>query len=172
MSNPRAFLYGPRGAISRVVGVLADPEAAVFAPWPRSVDAQTPFLVRILADDGAEEWAQPLEVELPRPDASGRDGVGLVLLRQTSALPIDRGPTVSPAQLTEALQTGTAVEVLPRLGPRRFGPLAQRGRPPKPDQPLARTLRPEPALPDVFTVRNQAVPDQIAFSICRIFRWD
>lgn len=170
MSNPRAFLYGPHGVISRTAGVLAAPYAAVFAPWPRAVDAQTRFLVRIVNDDGAEEWAQPLEVELPRPDATGRDGVGLVVLRQTSAFPIDRGPTVTPAELTAALQTSPAAEVLPTLGQRRFGPLAQRVRPPAPTG--APTTRPEPALPDTFTVRNQAVPDQIAFSICRIFRWD
>lgn len=176
MSNPRAYLYGPRGPITRTAGVLAAKHAAVFAPWPRTLNAQTPFLVRIVADDGAQEWAQPLEVELPRPDASGRDALGLVVLRQTSAFPIDLGPNVTPDQLAEALQTGTAAEALPSLGPRRFGPLAQRSRPPASTgqtaiAPGAPPI-PSPALPDTFTVRNQAPPQQVAFSICRIFRWD
>lgn len=182
MSNPRAYLYGPRGPITRTAGVLAAKHAAVFAPWPRALDAQTPFLVRIVADDGTQEWAQPLEVELPRPDASGRDALGLVVLRQTSAFPIDLGPNVKPDELAEALQTGSAAEALPSLGPRRFGPLTQRSRPPATTTvttgadptmitPGTPTM-PPPVLPDTFTVRNQAPPQQVAFSICRIFRWD
>lgn len=170
MSNPRAFLYGPRGPISRTAGVLAAPEAAVFAPWPRVLDPQTPFLLRIVADDGQEEWAQPLEVELPRPDASGRDGFGLVVLRQASAFPIELGATVSPKRLIQALQTGSAVDALSSLGPRRFGPLTRRTGPPA--APATGAAVPEPVLPDTFTVRNRAAPDQVAFSICRIFRWD
>lgn len=170
MSNPRAYLYGPAGPISRVAGVLAAPEAAVFAPWPRALDPQTPFLVRIVADDGQQEWAQPAEVELPRSDATGRDAIGLVVLRQSSAFPIDLGPTVTPDQLTDALQLGSVVDALPSLGPQRFGPLASRPRPPS----LSGSRQPAitPVLPDTFTIRNQAPPGQVAFSICRIFRWD
>ncbi len=163
-------MYGPSGPISRTAGVLAAREAAVFAPWPRALDPQTPFLVRIVADDGREEWAQPQEVELPRRDATGRDSIGLVVLRQRSEFPIDLGSTVTPHQLTEALQTGAAADALPGLGPRRFGPLARRTRPPA--SPGTGPTVPEPALPDTFTVRNQAAPAQVAFSICRIFRWD
>ena len=163
-------MYGPRGPISRTAGVLAAPEAAVFAPWPRALDPQTPFLVRIVADDGREEWVQPQEVELPRRDATGCDSVGLVVLRQRSQFPIDLGPTVTPDQLTEALQTAAAADALPDLGPRRFGPLARRSRPPAP--PGTGATVPDPVLPDTFTVRNQAAPAQVAFSICRIFRWD
>jgi len=148
--------------------VLAAQQAAVFAPWPRVLDPQAPFLVRIVADDGTEEWAQPLEVELPRADATGRDALGLVVLRQPTGYPIDLGPNVTADQLTEALQTASAAAALPMLGPRRFGPLSRRTRPPSSAGPAV----PEPALPDTYTVRNQAPPAQIAFSICRIFRWD
>ena len=170
MSNPRAFLYGPRGPISRTSGVLAAPEAAVFAPWPRALDSQTPFLIRIVADDGREEWAQPQEVELPRTDATGRDSIGRVVLRQRSEFPIDLGPKVTPDQLPEALQTDTAADALPGLGPQRFGPLTRRTR--RPALPGTGPTVPDPALPDTFTVRNQAAPAHVAFSICRIFRWD
>lgn len=154
--------------------MLAAPYAAVFAPWPRALDTGAAFLVRIVADSGEEEWAQPLEVELPRPDATGRDGVGMVVLRQPSAFPVALGPTVTPHQLTEALRAGPAEDVLPALGPERFGPLTRRSRPPV--VPTADSSgavpRPEPALPDTYTVRNRTAPDALAFSICRIFRWD
>ena len=96
--------------------------------------------------------------------------LALVVLRQRSQFAIDLGPTVTPDQLTEALQIGAAADALPGLGPQRFGPLTRRTRPPAP--PGTGPTVPDPALPDTFTVRNQAAPAQVAFSICRIFRWD
>lgn len=175
-TNPSAHLYGRRGRISGVGGVLVAPDVAAFSPWPRSLDHRTPFSVRIVAADAkADEWTTPKEVVYLRLlGAAERTNVAGVRLAATSDFPVALGARVPDEVIIDALadtSRGSRGALL-SLGPDRFGGLAARPRrAPEVVRPKAAVGRPRAAVPESFSVTT-GPPRSAAYSLCRIFRWD
>jgi hypothetical protein len=173
VSNPKAYLYGPKGLITGVAGVLAAQDAAIFSPWPAKLGYKNPFAVRIVADVG-DSWALPMEVHIPRLEgAAERNNVAIVRLLPYAAPAVERGPQVSEQDIVDALQTQNPRAALPSLGPDRFGGLGSRSRsiPPIGGLGGGGARPPATALPETVLVTN-GPPKSVALSICRIFRWD
>jgi hypothetical protein len=174
VSNPKAYLYGPKGLISGVAGVLAEEDAAIFSPWPAKLGYKNPFAVRIIVDGVGDAWALPSEVHIPRLDgAAERNNVAMVRLLPYPAPAVERGAQVSEQDIIDALQTQNPRAALPSLGPDRFGGLGARSRslPPIGGSGAGGTRPQATALPETVLVTN-GPPKSVAFSICRIFRWD
>ena len=91
--NPTAYLYGPKGRIRGVAGVLVSSNVAAFNPWPVSLDYRKAFSVRIISADGStDEWATPKEVVYMRLEgAKESTNVAGVVLDRHSDFPVVLG---------------------------------------------------------------------------------
>jgi len=174
--NPTAYLYGPKGRIRGVAGVLVSTNVAAFNPWPVSLDYRKAFSVRIISADGStDEWATPKEVVYMRLEgAKESTNVAGVTLDRHSDFPVVLGTRVPEDVIVEALEDkakGSRGALLD-LSADRFGGLANRSRRlPTVANPTLGDGKPPAAIPETFTVSTgQARLAKI--SICRIFRWD
>ena len=174
--NPTAYLYGPKGRIRGVAGVLVSTNVAAFNPWPVSLDYRKAFSVRIISADGStDEWATPKEVVYLRLEgAKESTNVAGVTLDRHSDFPVVLGTRVPEDVIVEALEDkakGSRGALLD-LSADRFGGLANRSRRlPSVANPTIRDGKPPAAIPETFTVSTgQAWLAKT--SICRIFRWD
>jgi len=174
--NPTAYLYGPKGRIRGVAGVLVSTNVAAFNPWPVSLDYRKAFSVRIISADGStDEWAKPIEVVYMRLEgAKESTNVAGVTLDRHSDFPVVRGDPVPDDVIIEALQDkvrGSRGALLD-LSADRFSGLETRSRRlPTVARPTLGDAKPPAAIPETFTVSTGQA--QLAkFTICRIFRWD
>ncbi|WP_375425638.1 hypothetical protein [uncultured Friedmanniella sp.] len=175
-ANPSAHLYGPRGRIGGVAGVLVGTDVAAFSPWPLALGYRTAFAVRVVAADGsADEWTTPVEVVYLRLEgAPERTNVAGVRLATGSRFPVVLGARVPDDAIVEALadtDRGSRGALL-SLGPDRFHGLAHRSRlAPAVARPMRGAGRPPAAVPASFAVTT-GPPRSAQLSLCRIFRWD
>lgn len=174
--NPTAYLYGPKGRIRGVAGVLVSTNVAAFNPWPVSLDYRKAFSVRIISADGStDEWATPKEVVYLRLEgAKESTNVAGVTLDRHSDFPVVLGTRVPEDVIVEALEDkakGSRGALLD-LSSDRFGGLANRSRRlPTVANPTLGDGKPPAAIPETFTV-STGQARLATISICRIFRWD
>ena len=174
--NPTAYLYGPKGRIRGVAGVLVSTNVAAFNPWPVSLDYRKAFSVRIISADGStDEWATPKEVVYMRLEgAKESTNVAGVILDRHSDFPVVLGNASRTTSSSRRSRTRSKAAAAPcsisvRTGSAGWRPGAVAC--PTVATPTLGDAKPPAAIPETFTV-STGQARLAKLSICRIFRWD
>lgn len=153
---------------------------AVFSPWPGELNEGVRFAVLLKLDDGTWAWRQPLEVDHVTQTRSDEPTHVAVVVLDGAAVqaPLVQdltGGLVYPPRGRVGIRAGL-IEVVPELKDLAAEVDAARalrataGAQPGGELELAMKRGTKPVAPDF--IRTTGGVRVMAFSLCRIFRWD